>query len=124
MTREEVHRLLGPPQRQFRRGSEKYLTDFYTDVGVFVYYGDDDELVEAIEFCDPASVMLQGRDLMAMPYTEVEAWLKRHDSSVVFDGDGITCEALGVGVYAPSALESPQDLPEGVIVFPKGYYEE
>jgi hypothetical protein len=54
----------------------------------------------------------------------VREYLAAVDPGLEEDGSGLTAERVGVGLYAPMAVDDPQRPAEGVIVFERGYYQE
>jgi hypothetical protein len=83
-----------------------------------------DRRCEAIELMVPAKPTFEGAQLLGVPFSMVRDALRRRDPSLSVESDGLTSETLGIGLYAPSAVKSPDEPAEGVIVFVKGYYQD
>ncbi len=123
MDRAEIRSVLGGPVRSFKKTPDaRAPTDAFDEHGIHVYY-DNAGRAEAIEVASPASPILQGRSLIGKPFKEIRHWLEQLDPKVQVDEAGLTAPSLGIGVYAPSAIGSPDEPVEGVIVFKKGYYD-
>lgn len=122
MTREAVATAVGASPRRFRRAPTANETDAFADEGIYVEYGADDAC-EAVEMASPAVPTLQGRELLSVPYQELRDWVLKLDPAVEMDGAGLISRALGVGFYAPAAVEAPEEFVESVIAFRRGYYD-
>src|SRR5689334_7374493 len=96
MTRDQIaelsHRLGVEPMRG-SRGSSPY--DYFEDMGIFCYY-DASNLLEAVEFAEPASPELDGKNLLLFNIGEAIAFLKERDPLLSVDNDGATSFQLGV----------------------------
>ena len=79
---------------------------------------------DAIEAFGSARPTLFGRLLVGQPYSELNDWLADMDPRTRVDNLGCRSPKLGVGFYAPKAVEQPHAPIEGVIVFADGYYEK
>ena len=96
-------------------------TAAFSDLGVHAHLAAD-RRCEAIELMAPARPTFDGEQLLGVPFSEVRDALLRRDPRLTLEPDGLTSEALGIGLYAPSATKAPDDPAEGVIVFVRGYY--
>jgi hypothetical protein len=121
LKREELRRALGTPSRSFKKAEDSTLTDAFDDAGIQIYY-DAHDVCEAIEVASPAVPILQGRELLGKPFSEVRDWLSSLDPDLEVDDSGLTAPSIGLGIYAPSAEKSPDDPVEAVILFRRGYY--
>ena len=65
----------------------------------------------------PARPTFDGQPLLGVPFSTVREALRQRDPRVTVESDGLTSEALGIGLYAPSSVELPDEPAEGVIVF-------
>jgi hypothetical protein len=114
---------IGPATRHIDGDeADEGSTDLYAALGVLVRY-DADGRVEAIELAGPVVPVVAGRLLLGSSFRDLADWFAERDPDLIVLGDGLTSLTLGVGLYAPSAREDPDLAPEGVIVFPRGYYD-
>lgn len=118
---EKVRSILKSPFESFNRAGDSEPCDHFTDLHLFVYYGENG--VEAMEMAKPAKAMLEGIDLLHLGFNKLTKWLRSKDSTLVIEDDGCTSTKFGIGTYAPHAVERPDLTPESVIVFAKGYYD-
>lgn len=122
-TRDQVRQSLGVPTRSFKRTAESSSPcDEYSGGGLFVYYTKDD-IVEAVEFFEPARVQLKNLDLLGTPFGRLVKALSAADPSLSVETDGLTSNALGIALYAPSAADDISARPESALVFAKGYFD-
>jgi hypothetical protein len=116
LVREEVPGNLRTPSR-------KPSEDYFPDTGLFTYFDKSDQLI-AVEFFEPAQVLLNGRQLLGMPLGQAKGVLAAAGGEVEDDPAGAMCMNIGVGLYVPSARDYPDDPVETVIVFKEGYYDQ
>ena len=123
MSRKDVQKIMaGNDVEDFKRSSSSELpSDYYCDVGVFVYY-DNSECVAALEFHEPAHLLFHGNEILKMPAEMAYRLISGLDTEVEIDGDGVTSFNLGVGFYAPNYEENPKAPIESMMVFRKDYY--
>lgn len=98
------------------------LTDYFPSLGLFVAYNKND-LCEAVECASPAKPILSGVSLMEMPMAQLRVWFEKSDGDVEIDFEGLTSYKFGVGIWHPAGFDEPEETPETVIVFRKGYYD-
>lgn len=98
-------------------------TDAFQDGPVHVFY-DDDGTCSAVEFYGRSRVLLDGRNLLGIPYSAAKALVSKLDAGIEEDGAGFTSYLLGIGAYAPSCAEFADDPTESIIVFKNGYYDD
>jgi hypothetical protein len=123
MRRDEVRVAVKAAVRAFKKTPDaKTLVDAFDDEGIHVYY-DEQDVCEAVEVGSPAAPVFDGQSLIGRPFAEVRDWLQARDSDVQLDEAGLTDFEIGLGLYASSAEEEPDDPVEGVIAFRRGYYE-
>lgn len=123
MTRDVVRSTLDSPWKAFKRTAwSTSETDAFENVGIQVEY-DLEGRCESVTIASPAFVTLHGRPLLGIPFQALREWLLTLDPDLQTDGSGLTSLALGVGLYAPSALKDPKDPVEAAIVFRRGYYD-
>lgn len=123
MTRAEMRRSAGISPRAVKKGG-LVDSDVFDALGVIAFYDRAEAVVEALEFFPPAQPQWKGQALVGRPYSEVRNMIFRDDSAIQEDGAGLTSEALGIGVYAPSASKEPCEPVESAILFRRGYYEK
>ena len=122
MNPDEVRRAIAVPFRSFLRSKESvHPCDYFEDVACFVYY-DTNARAEAVEFARSAKVVLDDLDLFSTSYAGLEGFMKSVDQNLQMDDDGFTSFARGVGVWAPAAADEPEQPPESIIVFSRGYF--
>jgi hypothetical protein len=102
--------------------SSVVLTDYFPSLGLFVAYNKND-LCEAVECASPAKPILSGISLMEMSMGELKLWFEQHDKAVDIEFEGLMSYAFGVGIWHPVGFDEPEETPESVIVFRKGYYD-
>ncbi len=123
MRRDVIRKVVGEVFDVFRRGPEDATdSDAFDGAGIYVYYDSNDEC-EAIEFAEPAKPTLFGEQLIGRPLSQVLAYLKKHDASVLIDDSGATAYTIGLGVYAPAAAKRSDCPVESVIAFRRNYYD-
>ena len=123
MPRAEVRRLLAPEVPVTKKLFVSPLPrDTFLQTGLHVYYRDPG-CCEAVELFAPAAPTLHGQPILGRPYTQVERWLLQLDPSSRLDPTGLRASQLGVAVFIPSRVKSPNDSVQGVIAFDRGYYE-
>lgn len=115
-SRREVRELLGEGFKSFHRGQEPTLTDFYTELGLLLYYDKDDRL-EFVEVVRPCNVIFNGISLLENDLQAVLTNLLAQGYEPMRDETGFKYESLGFWLYTPFHVI------EAVSVFPKGYYE-
>jgi hypothetical protein len=118
MSRADVRALLGPEFRSFKKTPlAKTLTDAYTQLGLHLYYDDQDRL-EFIEAFQPCIPIFRGIELLGRPEVVLEQLRKTGVGIPRRDSDGNFFDDLGFALY------SPGDVVEGVSVYKKGYYDK
>ncbi len=124
MPQPEVRRVMdGGSFEVFKRNpSSDLLSDYYYDIGMFVYYGED-ECVRALEFHEPADVIFKGVEILNVTAERAYSIVSSLDKGTEVDEDGLRSIGLGVGFYAPNYEDDPMLPVEGVIVFERGYYD-
>lgn len=123
MTQNEVRVAMGAPHEVFFKSTTSAIpTDAFLRHAVHVFYKPPGICV-AVEFYVPSQVVISSKNLLGVSYAEVRQLLINLDPDSSEDDAGLTCLSLGVGVYAPSHLEFPDDATESVIVFKAGYYD-
>ncbi len=121
MSRSQIENLFSYQPRRFLKFKEdEYQTDVYEDC--YIYFKAPD-VCEAVEFFSPAEPIFENIDLLTEPYSKTKELFLQLDRDSICNEDGIISKKLGVGIYAPNAVEEPMCLPEGVIVFEDGYYD-
>ena len=122
MTVDEVRRVLGAPDAVFRKSrSASFTTDDFNRLGFHVYYSSGG-VCNAVEFFPPGNPVLGGHAFLGKPFSSVRDALLMLDPQATSDHAGTKSLSIGVGVYAPHALKSPEHPVEGVIVFAKDHY--
>lgn len=115
-SRSEVRELLGKGFESFHRGQESTLTDYYIELGLLLYYDQDNQL-EFVEVVRPCNVIFNEISLLGNDIQAVLNNLLAQGYEPMRDETGFKYERLGFWLY------TPYDIIEAVSVFPKGYYE-
>lgn len=124
MSRKEVLDLFPVEATSFKRNqADTHPCDYFASLGCFVYYSDENHLVEAIELTSPAKPTLNGIDLLYLGFIDLLKIIRDADSEVSIDSDGFTSARLGIGGWAPSLKSAPNAQLESIIVFAPGYYD-
>lgn len=119
---EEVRAVLNSSFKSFKRTpASVHPCDHFTDLHVFVYYGDNG--AEAVELAEPAKPVFQGLNLLQLSFADLTRRLLNEDPNLSVEDDGCTSIRLGIGAYAPHAAKDPMAKPESVIAFERGYYD-
>lgn len=126
MTREEVRSLLGEPSAIFYKGlNTKSPTDAYDNIGVHIYYHYPSGYCEALEFFEPAQLLLTEKSLFELSFTNLREWLSSQDAELEIDDEGLTCFKYGLGLYAPEWKEDANLPVQGILVFnDRNYYNQ
>ncbi|MGQ7249533.1 hypothetical protein ACUN9Y_19635 [Halomonas sp. V046] len=123
MQASSVRMLIGKDYTSFKRNvTDEFPCDYYKDKGLFIYYKSPG-VVEAIELTHPASPELDCSPLLSMTFKDLKKLLKKYDNNLETDGCSSISHALGIGAYAPKAIEEESCEIESIIVFEKGYYD-
>lgn len=124
MSPDDLRAVLGAEFTSFKRGPDSvHPCDHFGELECFVYYDDANCLVEAIEFAAPAAPKLDGLDLLGLGFADLIEIIRQADPNVSVESDGFISLRLGIGGWAPSAQEQPDDPAESIIVFAPGYYD-
>lgn len=115
--RNEIRRQLGPGFTSFAKDVGETETDAYDELGIHLYYDDEDRL-ELVEAFEPASVSLKGIALLCREFEQVEHDLARQGYKGKPTDVGYRYNDAGI------ALTLQGSTIEGVAVFQKGYYED
>lgn len=87
-----------------------------------IYY-DNENLCEAIELFETTTVIFDNFIMTKQSYEKVRGFFESIDDSLDFNDAGFTSYKFGVGVFAPYALDEPEEPIESIVVFRKGYYD-
>lgn len=120
MTSEEIKAIMGITPTKFKRfPTQKYDIDKYPEF--FVNYKEGG-ICDAIEFFSPAEIIFQDKNLFQLSFEENKDFFQEIDKNIIVDNEGLTSLKYGIGLYAPFAGETPEEVPEAIIIFEKGYY--
>jgi hypothetical protein len=123
MPREQVRSKIGVMPMVVSRMTLKFPMDFFREAALQVEYGSDSRCI-SIQATSRATVWFRENRLIGAPFEKMRSWFEAMDPAVSVDGAGLTSHALGIGLYAESALKNPELPVEAVIVFVQGYYEK
>jgi hypothetical protein len=126
MTREKVRSLLGEPSATFYKGlNTQSPTDAYDNIGVHISYHHPSGYCEALEFFEPAQLLLEKKQLFKISFARLRDWLASQDHELEIDEEGLTCFKYGLGIYAPDWQEDSTLPAQGVLVFnDRNYYNQ
>lgn len=123
MSPEDVRTVLGAEFESFKRTpSSVHPCDHFFRYECFVYY-DAQGLVEAVEFAEPATPMLDDLNLLGVSFMSLVERIRQADPDLSVESDGFTSLWLGIGGWAPAAEEKPDEHLDSIIVFARGYYD-
>ena len=123
MVQSEVRKVVGKQPTPFKKAADSaHITDAFRGEGLHVFYKESGGC-EAVEFASPAAPLLDGQELIGLPYRQAERLLRRLDALATEDENGLSSRLLGVALYAPSHGKDVNAEVEGVFVFEPGYYE-
>lgn len=118
-----IRSLLGEPSATFlKTPSSVHPTDAFDALGIHVFY-DADGKSEAIEMAKPARPILDGFELLKLPYPELLELLTRLDPSTRMDAGDALCPGIGISLYAPVKDEEPHQPVEAILIFQEGYLD-
>jgi len=121
---EELRWIIPGKRTIFKRDPSSALTEMhFEDHGILVEYVPSGICI-SVEVALPANPLFQDKQLLQTGYGELEAWFLSLDPKLKINTAGFTSIEYGIGVYAPFGDEEPEEPPEGVIVFERGYYEK
>lgn len=119
--REAIRHKFNQNFKEFRKTPYDVNT---TDAFEFCHiYYDNENLCEAIELFEPATVVFDSFIIAEQPYEKVREYFENIDDSLDFNDAGFTSYKYGIGVFAPYADDEPDEPIESIIVFRKGYYD-
>jgi hypothetical protein len=108
MTTQQVHEVIGDPQRTFMNYESKFPADAYFNLGFHVYYDDESHLCNAVQIYSPygeedplgltyignpfdcATLNFQGQLLFKQSFQELKAWFQSLGTGVQHDDSGVT----------------------------------
>lgn len=105
-----------PGMNEFEGHQEYY--DFFPEVDILIYY-DANDRVNAFEFFSQGPEY-RDIDLLSETYTDLLELFKVFDPELMIEDDNFESPLLGIVVNATDA----QDLPDSVLVYREGYYDE
>lgn len=121
MKREVIRKKFNHEFTEFKK---THFSQNTTDAFEFCHiYYDNENLCEAIELFEPATVMFDNFVMTEQPYEKVKDFFDAIDDSLDFNDAGFTSYKYGIGVFAPNASDEPEEPIESIIVFRKGYYD-
>jgi hypothetical protein len=103
-------------------GSYKDYYDYFKEKGLFVYYDENDE-INAFEFFE-VNPIFNDTNLLAIPYHNLIDMFKSIDSELAIEYNGFTSYKFGMGGNTSDDPENELAMPEAIIIFKKGYYDE
>jgi len=121
MTRDSVRKYFDNKFREFKKTpcSETLTDDFEL---CHVYY-QIQGTCEAVEFFGEAEVVFNDKKIIGRAYSEIKDMFQKIDELLDINDAGFTSFKYGIGVFAPFALDEPNEPIESVIVFEKDYYD-
>jgi len=120
MTRDTIRKCFDDKYIEFKKTPfSEMLTD---DFGLCHVYYKKQGTCEAVEFFGDAEVIFNGKPIIGKSYSEIKNMFERIDELLDFNDAGFTSLKYGIGIFAPFALDEPDEPVESVIIFEKGYY--
>lgn len=101
-------------------GFKEYY-DFFPLSDLLIYYDEADK-VNAFEFFSSAPEF-KDIDLLSETYSKLIELFAHFDPQLIIDESGFDSPAFGIGVHMPDT-EDEDDVPESVIIYRRGYYDE
>ncbi|GAB3913236.1 hypothetical protein GCM10028826_25590 [Mucilaginibacter boryungensis] len=101
-------------------GIKEYY-DFYPQRDMLIYF-DANDRVNAFEFFSPEPEF-RDIDMLAETYTKLIELFTVFDMELIADDSGFDSPTFGITVHAPYE-DSKDDMPESVLVYREGYYDE
>lgn len=121
MTRDSVRKCFNNKFKEFKKTPySKTLTD---DFGMCHVYYKERGTCEAVEFFGDAEVIFNEEQILGKTYSKIKTMFEKIDELLDVNDAGFTSFKYGIGVFAPFALDEPNEPVESVIVFEKGYYD-
>jgi len=121
MTSSEIEKIVGIAPKKFKKYIfDKFDTDAYE--GFFVYFKEPG-IAEAIEFNNKSTILFNEENLFGKSFGELKEYFQSIDDDLELESTGLTSNKFGIGIFAPYAESQPEDKPEGIIIFEKGYYD-
>ena len=123
LTRENIIGVMKEePTRFYKTPESLFQTDAFRDIGMHIYYRDN-YVCCAIEVFKYGQVVISYKEqqLLGQPYGLIEEWIKKIDENLVKTDTGFLSLLLGISIYAPAALEEPEEPIDAILVFEKGY---
>jgi hypothetical protein len=124
-TREIVRRFFKEkPTEFFKAPDDPVKTDYFESDGVFIFYNANDTC-EAVEFCKPAIVTWQNKQLLPLPLGELLDYMRSQDNNLDEEDtvSGFLSYKNGIGGYIED-IEELEEPAETIICFRRGYYDE
>lgn len=123
-TREVVRQFFKEKPTEFFKGNDPVKTDYFEQEGVFVFY-DANDTCEAVEFCKPAIVEWQKKQLLPLPLGELLEYMRNQDESLdeADTVSGFLSYKNGIGGYTED-VEELEEPAETIICFRPGIYGE
>ncbi len=116
MEREKIRKFLGPNYVTFKKSLwELNTTDDYSELGLHLYYTEDDKL-EFIEMFPPAQPIFNEVNLFEVAMKEAVNLLLRFDNNPEIDKSSYIFHKVGIAFYIQSSTI------EAVSAFSEDYY--
>jgi hypothetical protein len=117
MAREETHNLLGNEFKPFFKSpNAKIATDAYNDLGLHLYFDQDDRL-EFVEAWGSAIITFNGIDFLGRTPKEVNADMRAMGHIPQREDDGLQYDSAGIGLWIEEGIVT------SVAAFRPGYYD-
>lgn len=114
--REKINAVYEPGIKEF--GGYKDYYDFFPELDMLIYY-DADDRVNAFELFSTGPEY-RDIDLLSETYKELLELFKVFDPGLEIGADSFDSAKLGILINATD----PDDLPESVLIYRKGYYDD
>lgn len=88
-------------------------TDDFADIHLHVYYSDDLRC-KGVEVFPPNQVVLSGKELLGIKFSEAQKSLNGLGYKTTIDDSGLTCSELHLGLYSPDHQDNSEAVVESV----------
>jgi hypothetical protein len=97
MHRSEVIQILGEPENTIPHTLS--IRDNYYGIGLSLEYRPADELCNHITVWSPSQLMYEGKDLLMLPWSQLEHWFALLDSEFEEVYDGWQSDKVGIAIH-------------------------
>ncbi|WLR47985.1 hypothetical protein LC065_01435 [Halobacillus litoralis] len=118
MKKEAVRKVMNEPPQEFVRNADHPTADHYVKSGVFAYYKEDEETINAYEFTAPAEVTYKGISFLIMKERKARKLFTKLDPDFIDLDETIISLQHGISLFFMG------NRVETVLIFERNYYDE